>query len=102
MPKRPLNAPFADVRTGQAAAAAASSFRKSVRPRPSVRPSVVGVGVAKVIKAAAALKSASLSASESGHPAIPSVRSCVENNKAARKLQAGELVQGSFVAELFT
>ena len=39
MPKRPLNAPFADVRTGQAAAAA-SSFRKSVRPRPSVRPPV--------------------------------------------------------------
>ena len=67
---------------------------RGLRPRPSVRPAVrrsVCVGVAKVIKAAAATGTTSLSASESGHSSIRA--SSEENNRPDRKFQAGEFDQ---------
>lgn len=67
---------------------------RGLRPRPSVRPAVrrsVCVGVAKVIKAAAATGTTSLSASESGHSSIRA--SSEENNRPDRKFQAGEFHQ---------
>ena len=67
---------------------------RGLRPRPSVRPAVrrsVCVGVAKVIKAAAATGTTSLSASESGHSSIRT--SSEENNRPDRKFHAGEFHQ---------
>ena len=63
---------------------------RGLRPRPSVPLSAV-VGVAKVIKAAAATGTTSLSASESGHSSIRA--SSEENNRPDRKFQAGEFHQ---------
>ena len=75
---------------------------RGLRPRPSVRPAVrrsVVVGVAKVIKAAAATGTTSLSASsESGHSSIRA--SSEENNRPDRKFQAGEFDQSLYLSVL--
>ena len=84
LPKRLLEAPFAVGKTARRdGRMIRPSVPSSVRPRPSVV-----AGVAKVIKAAAALRTGSLLASQSGHPSI----------RASRTSPRGNFKQVSFFA----